>query len=300
MNLNLLISISYGWGYSAHFAIGNLTMMLLTPPLREKVTNLLLNDTSDTSLGGSYEGSLGRASTWADYIKSFKEFQWSKSIHYIDTHDNPPDVCSYAVTDCGDGPYGCIVRAIHHFHDSLGRNIPVTNTGPATALTAVQGLKFFVHLVQDLHQPLHVCGKERGGNQRKVKFGRKTSNLHSVWDSLMVNKRIQDDFNNRRQDWIDSLLFKAPKLSQICVEDCQLVSCADNPVECVKNWSTWINALNCKRIWKFDELASEVRGQTNFNIDLSGSYYKKNIGLMEDLIIAAAARSAALITQKLK
>ena len=47
-------------------------------------------------------------------------------------------------------------------------------------------LKFMVHLIQDLHQPLHVGnGKDRGVHSVKVKwFGEKT-NLHSVWDTKL-------------------------------------------------------------------------------------------------------------------
>ena len=45
-----------------------------------------------------------------------------------------------------------------------------------------------VHLVGDIHQPLHVgCCDDQGGNKVKVKWFRKDSNLHRVWDSEMID-----------------------------------------------------------------------------------------------------------------
>jgi hypothetical protein len=47
-----------------------------------------------------------------------------------------------------------------------------------------------VHIIGDLHQPLHAGnGIERGGNDVKLKFFRKDSNLHRVWDSGLINKQ---------------------------------------------------------------------------------------------------------------
>ena len=302
----LLLSLISSWGYSGHFAIGNLTMKLLPDDILSKVTSMLLNDTSDTAVGRIYAGSLGRASTWPDYIKRYADFQWSKSIHYVDTNDNPPDTCAYLINDCsGDGPYSCLISAINHFYTHLGQDIaPILNSGPVSTLTAVQGLKFFVHLVQDLHQPLHVCGRERGGNGMKVRFGRKRTNLHSVWDSLMINKRIKDDFKNRRQDWINSLFEKTTLFTDICLSDCQKVQCTIDSETCLQNWTSWINKLNCKTTWQLDDDALGLNMHEQFNIDdtvdLSGEYYKRNVKLMEDLIVTAAIRSATMMIAKFK
>jgi hypothetical protein len=50
-------------------------------------------------------------------------------------------------------------------------------------------LKFLVHLIGDLHQPLHVGGSnDQGGNACKVTWHSKASNLHTVWDSAMLDE----------------------------------------------------------------------------------------------------------------
>jgi hypothetical protein len=51
-----------------------------------------------------------------------------------------------------------------------------------------ENLRILVHLIGDIHQPLHVGGKnDRGGNDVKVNWFRNESNLHRVWDSEMID-----------------------------------------------------------------------------------------------------------------
>ncbi len=54
-------------------------------------------------------------------------------------------------------------------------------------------LRFFVHLVQDLHQPMHVADRnDRGGNNLQLQYGRyDNTNLHQVWDSGLLGKRYR-------------------------------------------------------------------------------------------------------------
>lgn len=57
-------------------------------------------------------------------------------------------------------------------------------------------LKFFVHFMGDVHQPLHICGKMKGGNLALVKWRHAKSNLHKVWDSqlILVSSLLQPTF----------------------------------------------------------------------------------------------------------
>ena len=49
-------------------------------------------------------------------------------------------------------------------------------------------LKFLIHIIGDIHQPLHVGrGDDRGGNDIKLKFFSEETNLHSVWDSKIID-----------------------------------------------------------------------------------------------------------------
>jgi L-ascorbate metabolism protein UlaG (beta-lactamase superfamily) len=56
-------------------------------------------------------------------------------------------------------------------------------------------LKFFVHFVQDVHQPLHLSGRDRGGNDAIALFDGHQSNLHAVWDTLLLVKYLKEEFH---------------------------------------------------------------------------------------------------------
>ncbi len=68
----------------------------------------------------------------------------------MDTNDAPPRRCAVNVeTDCGDG---CIVSAIQNY------TLRLLNTDSFKA----ESLKFLVHFIGDIHQPLHACGRDKG------------------------------------------------------------------------------------------------------------------------------------------
>jgi hypothetical protein len=64
------------------------------------------------------------------------------------------------------------------------------NPGEPNGL-ADEALKFLVHFVGDMHMPLHLTGRERGGNGVKVRFGGRITNLHSLWDSRLIAQTLR-------------------------------------------------------------------------------------------------------------
>ena len=78
-------------------------------------------------------------------------------------------------------PLGDVVEAI-------GRMISVLKCDAAMPAEERIGLRFLIHLVGDLHQPLHMGrGDDNGGNDLHVRWFKKGSNLHRVWDSGMID-----------------------------------------------------------------------------------------------------------------
>lgn len=73
-----------------------------------------------------------------------------------------------------------------------------------------------VHLVEDLHQPLHLSGRARGGNDWMVKFDGYRVNLHRVWDNLGLMKRMHQVHGS-----LDSAYHKS---RQISVESNKIVT----------------------------------------------------------------------------
>ena len=160
----LFSSQSWGWGSQGHMVVAQVAENNLTPAAKKAVSQLLKNQT------------LADVATWADIIKSQNEWAHTKSWHFVDI----PDGEDYSTTDH------------HHDGDVIGaitEMVAVLRKVNADAVSKENALKFIVHFVGDLHQPLHVGRREdRGGNDVKIIFEGKNSNLHALWDSLMIMK----------------------------------------------------------------------------------------------------------------
>lgn len=107
---------------------------------------------------------LAPIATWADKVRP--HLPWSAHMHYIgDVGDHPSQHCAF-----GEGKW----------EDEQANVLVAVRNTTRWLLEEQQGqeeaLKFLVHFVGDLHMPLHLTGRERGGNDVKVKFdGRVTS-----------------------------------------------------------------------------------------------------------------------------
>ncbi len=124
------------------------------------------------------DNDLASISTWADDIR--KERPETGPWHYVNIS---PGVGKYQPTDCPDD--NCIVAQIHKFAHILG--------DPAQPPEKrEEALKFVVHFVGDLSQPMHAMADARGGNDLALTFfgsadcGPRPCNLHSVWDDELI------------------------------------------------------------------------------------------------------------------
>lgn len=121
-------------------------------------------------------GSLAAVSTWADEIRPSRSE--TAPWHYIDI---PLDASAIdPARDCPDGD--CVTGAITRF-------VAVLRDTTSTPDAKSEALKFVVHFVADLHQPLHCADNhDRGGNDVHVTFFGENANLHSVWDTLLIER----------------------------------------------------------------------------------------------------------------
>jgi hypothetical protein len=83
-----------------------------------------------------------------------------------------------ATRDCSGG--NCVVEQIANFQQVLASSTDVNTTQD-------EALKFLVHFVGDVHQPLHTENdSDEGGNEVNVTLNGRKSNLHSIWDTAML------------------------------------------------------------------------------------------------------------------
>lgn len=160
------------WGYSdiGHKAVAKLAWDQLSPYARQNVERIL----------GAGEKAFVEASVWADHIKRDDRFNHLKPLHYVNL---PKGAKAYnAKRDCKKNQ--CVVEAIHDFS-----RISVNGSEKEQILA----LRMLIHLLGDIHQPLHAgLAEDRGGNWFEVVHQEKTLNLHKLWDTVLV-KRIGDD-----------------------------------------------------------------------------------------------------------
>ncbi len=151
------------WGPTGHRVVGLVAEKNLNRAVREKVTRIL---------GGH---SLSRVSNWPDEIKSEPgTFGHTYNWHYTDWKDQ-----DQAHDESNSS--GRLIGAINE-------QLAVIKDSKATAEKKAFALKFLVHLVGDLHQPLHVGnGLDRGGNTCKVQFHGQPTNLHALWDEGLID-----------------------------------------------------------------------------------------------------------------
>ncbi len=157
------------WGRLGHRASARLAESRLSPRARAIVRDLLEPGES-----------LADAATWAD--EHSRDISGSASWHYVNV---PISSAHYNAKDCR--AQGCVVSKIAEFRAVLAdRNAPRARRR--------QALRFFVHLVQDLHQPMHVADRgDRGGNSLQLRSGRyENTNLHQVWDSGLFRSRYRE------------------------------------------------------------------------------------------------------------
>jgi hypothetical protein len=155
--LGSLSVTAHAWGTEGHQVIASLAERQLTPAARAEVNSLLALEPGET---------LVSISTWADEHRSPQTAAW----HYVNF---PRDSCTYdANRDCPVGK--CVIEAINRQADILRSSAP-----DEKRLTA---LKYLVHLVADVHQPLHAGYRDdKGGNLYQLQTFMRGSNLHARW-----------------------------------------------------------------------------------------------------------------------
>lgn len=155
------------WGSLGHQTIAYIATNFVSQQTQHWA-QAILNDTST-----SY---LANVATWADSYRYTAEGSFSAAFHYIDANDDPPHSCDVDFDrDCGTN--GCLVSAIANY---------TARVQASELLDATQvnyALRWIIHFVGDITQPLHDEAFEIGGNGVSVSFDGKHTNLHAAWDT---------------------------------------------------------------------------------------------------------------------
>jgi hypothetical protein len=161
---------AFGWGPEGHSLIARLAAAHLTPAATARVAEILGPNTTMASIA-----------SWADTVR--RERAATGPWHYIDIPIDKPHLDM--ARDCPKGD--CVIAKIAEF-----RKVVVDPA--ATSVQRKEALMFLVHFVGDMHQPLHCSdNKDKGGNDVKLDFFGRPSNLHSVWDGGLLGRIGKED-----------------------------------------------------------------------------------------------------------
>lgn len=193
-----MTSQAFAWGPYGHAIVADIAQDRLTPAAAKATTALLAMEGHQT---------LDQVASWPDTIGHVpkKEGGEPKTLlwHYVDTDVSQPAYDQ--ARDCADG--NCVVEKLPELEKTLADH----SASPERRLYA---LKWVVHLVGDLHQPLHAAERnnDKGGNAIRLSYFGDTANghmnLHALWDegvldrqaNLVVGPHYSIDFSRARDE----------------------------------------------------------------------------------------------------
>ena len=164
LNTSTSTEIKPVWGPTGHRATGKIAEKYLSKKAKKQI-DILLNGES-----------LAFVSTYADQIKSDKKYNDFYTWHYV----NMPLDTKYE--DSEKNPKGDLVTGID-------KCISVLKNKNSNAEDKAFHLRMLVHLIGDLHQPMHIGrAEDKGGNTIQVQWFGRGTNLHRVWDEDMIRE----------------------------------------------------------------------------------------------------------------
>lgn len=154
------------YGNKGHRVVAEIADRHLNEAARKKIQEILGDQ------------SLAEVAVWADEMKSNPDEYWRAAnvFHYINI--SPGGTFEGSVRN----PKGDMLSAYEEFEATL-------KSKTSSRAEKEHALKFLVHIVGDMHQPMHFGHrKDQGGNRTKVMWFDEITNLHAVWDSNLVEQ----------------------------------------------------------------------------------------------------------------
>lgn len=155
------------WGVLGHRIVGEIADKYINHKTRKAIFQILGNE------------SMAMSSNWADFIKSDNSFSYLSSWHYVNLPEGASKDQVFSYLDSEKAP---------NIYNKLNEMISVLKNPQSTADQKKQALRLVIHMVGDLHQPMHTARKDDlGGNKILLTWFNEKSNLHRVWDENLID-----------------------------------------------------------------------------------------------------------------
>ena len=162
-------SRALAFGEVGHQVIAALAQDMLTPKAKTQVRSILA-----AANGGGSNVDLAKVAVWADMIRGLRPE--TRAWHFV-------------TLQIGDPGYNPAVTDTPNVVTALERQRALLCQPNADRYVREEALKWVIHLVGDLHQPLHVGeDHDKGGNLAMVKLNRRSYKLHAIWDDVLLQR----------------------------------------------------------------------------------------------------------------
>lgn len=179
-----------GWGQKGHDVTAAIAQRHLTPRTEAVVDSLLSGK------------SMVYWANWLDNASHTPEYAYSRTWHYKNI--DPDETYESASVAAG----GDVIIALTDQCRTL-------RSGRLDKAQSALALKMIIHLMGDMHQPMHMGRRsDRGGNNRKVSFFDRETNLHSVWDSYLPEASHKWSYT----EWVDQLDRVTPAMQELILQ----------------------------------------------------------------------------------
>ncbi|CAF1919537.1 unnamed protein product [Rotaria magnacalcarata] len=277
----------HGWGQDGHSLTGAIAQTILTTESIDFVRN---------HLPWYASGNMSMMASWPDYIiypdtnpVDYLNWQWSKELHFVDTKDWS---CVYdREQDCNwSGAQQCVDGSIQNYTGRLA-------DAQQDDIQRQEALKFIIHFIGDAHQPLHAGFQgDRGGNSIRGRFFGKETNLHSLWDTVMIERRISQDFHSQPLLYLDYLLDQMKTRYAQNISDWTHCPSTDESrfLACSTSWIVEDAQFNCDIVYR-DENNQPMSVSKEFN--LGQTYYNTRMVILEQRLIQGGLRLGTVINK---
>jgi hypothetical protein len=270
-----LPSLALAWGPQGHRTVGAIADQLLTPATRAAVAVLLETDL-DKFGAPSGRTTLEAVSVWADEIRD------TNASHPRWHYDDVP-VCGAAdkARYCRDGQCNS---------EEIKRLTRVLGDPRASARERNEALKWLVHLVADLHQPLHAAdNRDHGGTEVAVALQglhtRGRDNLHRAWDGDLVRLALGGKSRQSPPREVPALAREAQQLAALAGQGTP------------DSWASESNHLARNVVYRYPGFACDRI--PDGIVVLDRDYQAQGQALVRERLLLAGARLASLLNQTL-
>lgn len=241
---------SFGWGQKGHDVVAYIAECNLTPEVYQKVVK---------KLGGH---SLVYHANWLDNASYSDQYRYTKTWHYANVDEG------YTYDTMPKNEKGDVVTAINGI-------IAEMKSGKLSAEQENVRLRMLIHLVGDIHCPMHAGHlSDRGGNGVMVKFFNKDTKLHSLWDTALVEAAHKWSYTEWEQ-----------QLNRYCA--------AERKAELSKGTATdWLNESHA--------IATEIYKATPEKSKVSYDYIAYYAPVIEKRLLSGGLRLARILNELYK